>query len=244
MIEFLCPNGHRIRCHATHAGRAARCPKCGVKFRVPESEDLETLEPIESDSGISRPDFTDSDFGRSPPSGLSQATDEQIEFLCPNGHRLHGSTRLQGRPGQCPECGSRFRIPTYEEVPMEEPAEQGLGLGRVDGEDSSPGQGHALGMLASGKPFAQATPSHWAMSQLIERLWQHRPSGSILELQVLEGETLAVDRFLPKLSQETGQCVFLIKDGEASLALIAVPWDSVKRARLHGLKDVPQELSE
>ena len=38
MIEFLCPNGHRIRCQAEQAGRAAKCPRCGVKFRVPEAD--------------------------------------------------------------------------------------------------------------------------------------------------------------------------------------------------------------
>lgn len=244
VIEFLCPNGHRIRCQATHAGRAARCPKCGIKFRVPESEDLETLEPIDSDSKISRPDFTDSDFGQASNPALNPFSEEQIEFLCPNGHRLHGSTQLQGRSGQCPECGSRFRIPTYEEVPAEEPAEQELGLGRVDGGDSSAGRSHELGLLPSAQSIGSTSMAGNNMALLVERLWQYRPAGSILDLEVLNEEAVTVDRFLPKLSQETGQCVFLVKDGESSLTLIAVSWDSVKRAHLRGLTDVPQELSE
>ena len=36
MIEFLCPNGHRIRCQAVQVGRAGKCPRCGVKFRIPK----------------------------------------------------------------------------------------------------------------------------------------------------------------------------------------------------------------
>lgn len=36
MIEFLCPNSHRIRCSDDQAGQKAKCPKCGVKFIIPE----------------------------------------------------------------------------------------------------------------------------------------------------------------------------------------------------------------
>jgi hypothetical protein len=35
VIEFLCPNNHKIRCPDDQAGRAAKCPKCGVKFLIP-----------------------------------------------------------------------------------------------------------------------------------------------------------------------------------------------------------------
>jgi hypothetical protein len=35
VIEFLCPNNHRIKCTDDQAGRAAKCPKCGVKFIIP-----------------------------------------------------------------------------------------------------------------------------------------------------------------------------------------------------------------
>lgn len=35
MIEFLCPNNHKIRCSDDRAGLEAKCPKCGVKFLIP-----------------------------------------------------------------------------------------------------------------------------------------------------------------------------------------------------------------
>jgi hypothetical protein len=35
VIEFLCPNNHKIRCTDDQAGRAAKCPKCGEKFVIP-----------------------------------------------------------------------------------------------------------------------------------------------------------------------------------------------------------------
>jgi hypothetical protein len=37
--------------------------------------------------------------------------EETFLFLCPQGHRLQGPTRLSGKIGRCPHCQSRFEIP-------------------------------------------------------------------------------------------------------------------------------------
>ncbi len=139
MIDFLCPNGHRIRCQAEQVGRAAKCPRCGVKFRVPEPADQGGSEAATSDSKVSRPEFTDSGIASLKVSAPGEGVQPggQIEFLCPSGHRLHGPASLQGKPGQCPDCGSRFRIPTYEDIPGEEEAASQISLGRVDGREGS-----------------------------------------------------------------------------------------------------------
>lgn len=50
--------------------------------------------------------------------------EEQIVFLCPNGHKLNGPARMQGKAGQCPECGAKFRIPSYEEEEEAAPGEE------------------------------------------------------------------------------------------------------------------------
>ena len=50
-----------------------------------------------------------------PPPGM-------IVFLCPSGHRLNGPAKLQGKAGQCPHCGAKFRIPLQD--PDEEAAYQ------------------------------------------------------------------------------------------------------------------------
>jgi hypothetical protein len=57
--------------------------------------------------------------GKQSAAAPSAAKEEQIEFLCPNGHHLHGPASLQGKAGECPECGSRFRIPIIEEPEAE-----------------------------------------------------------------------------------------------------------------------------
>jgi hypothetical protein len=114
VLQFFCPNGHKIHCPEDQAGRAAKCPKCGVAFKVPTLEQLAPDKPVTAGtaSGIGRP------LGEAASaSGKSSAKKEpQIEFLCPNGHRLHGPASMQGHAGQCPECGSKFRIPNYDEL--------------------------------------------------------------------------------------------------------------------------------
>jgi len=41
VIEFLCPNNHKIRCSDDQAGQKAKCPKCGVKFIIPTNGSAE-----------------------------------------------------------------------------------------------------------------------------------------------------------------------------------------------------------
>lgn len=34
-ITILCPNGHKLTCPDSLAGKAGKCPECGMKFRIP-----------------------------------------------------------------------------------------------------------------------------------------------------------------------------------------------------------------
>ncbi|MGA2254491.1 MAG: hypothetical protein ABSG53_07515, partial [Thermoguttaceae bacterium] len=128
MIEFLCPEGHKIRCPAEKAGRPAKCPKCGVGFRIPTIEELGLGESTVADSSLAGEEVTNvpavppslSGIGNQSAVRTNPAKERQIEFLCPNGHHLHGPASLQGRAGECPECSSRFRIPTID-APEAEP---------------------------------------------------------------------------------------------------------------------------
>ena len=112
-FQFLCPNGHKIRCSEDREGKPAKCPRCGVKFRVPQPS--EPGAPQQDSAGNDRPSSThleslsieDSPETAGVAAGPATAED-QIEFLCPNNHLLHGPVGLQGEAGECPECGSRF----------------------------------------------------------------------------------------------------------------------------------------
>jgi DNA-directed RNA polymerase subunit RPC12/RpoP len=262
VIEFLCPNGHRIRCQDEQVGRAAKCPRCGVKFRVPDPSDTGVSEPVGSDSKVLPPEFTDSGIsGRKlPASGGGEPREPLIEFLCPNGHRLHGPASLQGKSGQCPECGSRFRIPTYEDVSAEEKAESGIILGRIEGRGGSDVGVPAVADAAPNMPprgnhvlseedaapttiSSRVTPTQ-DMAALFARLWDLRPKDAPLKLRLRDGETIIPHEFLRKLSLQTRQGVFTMKDADGTTSLVVVAWDAVARVTIRGLKELPKELAE
>ena len=74
-------------------GRGVKCPKCDASFRVPDPRRLST----------------------------GAASSDEIEFLCPNGHKLSGPANLQGKAGKCHHCEARFIIPDYSQ--NEDPSE-------------------------------------------------------------------------------------------------------------------------
>jgi hypothetical protein len=217
VIEFLCPKGHRIRCAEELAGRTARCPKCGIKFRIPDAASANASPLAGASSDVSLPQLTNSAIGPPlPEEGSGSGRDLQIEFLCPHGHRLHGSATLQGKAGQCPECGARFRIPSYEEVSQSEAVEGGIALGRTDG--------HPLASVFS-------------------KLWGEKPSGATVELHLSDGQTLVPQRYAEPLSRQS-HGVFAVAEPAGTHTLTVVAWDSVVRVEVRGVESLPKEMSE
>ena len=249
MIEFLCPNGHRIQCREEQAGRAGKCPRCGAIFRIPgptePSESTAARTAENAASVVAKP--------KSPPppaaATVAAAPDEPlIEFLCPNGHRLHGPANLQGRPGQCPACGTRFRIPTYEDVDEEENAEVDLGVGRADGTSGSAsalpiGEEIAVPEVAGLSNHPASRPTRHPMAALFARLWNDRPPGSTVEVFLEDGATIRPDRFAPAMSQNS-HAVFAVAEPSGGFVLSAVAWASVVRVEVHGVTRLPDEMRE
>ncbi len=224
-IEFLCPNGHPIRCAEEQGGRAAKCPKCGVKFRVPRPEEL-------SGEGLTR----------AAPLAVSSAAapaEPQIEFLCPNGHRLFGPARLQGRPGQCPECGAKFRIPSYEEILDEDqtPAEQDLI--QVSRQDEQSATGLVLEEPPQTEPLWDETME--GIGPLLVRLWQRKTENVILELELEDGSTLRPDRFLPASASGT-HGLFATEEPDGTYTLTALAWNAIRRVQLRRLPGLPSDF--
>jgi hypothetical protein len=204
---------------------------------VPDPAEPEVSEAVGSDSGVSRPEFTDSEASsrKLPAIGGVEPKERPIEFLCPSGHRLHGPASLQGKPGECPECGSRFRIPTYGDVSAEEEAAREIVLGRID---DRAGSG-----LTTINPSDRGVPGQ-AMAALFTRLWDTRPDGATVELRLRDGEAIVPYQFLKKLSQQSRQGVFAVKEPDGSVAIVVVAWDAVARATVRGLGELPKDLAD
>ena len=222
VIRFLCPNGHQIHCSEDRAGKAAKCPKCGVKFQIPEVSDIDV-------SGSSESLLAVSDSGASlPPVGPGpvEPAEEQIEFLCPNGHHLQGPASLQGQPGQCPECGANFRVPTYEEEEQAKGTTQQINVTGVT-DDDNPG----ITLDVAGRPPVD----------LFLKLWAEKSHDAVIELHFSDGQTIVPDHFAEKLSQGS-HGVFGTQESDGTLTLVAVAWESITRMIARGVKRLPDEM--
>lgn len=249
MIEFLCPNGHRIRCSEDRAGKPAKCPKCSVKFLIPTLEEIRAAQTGEPGAHAS--------FSRDR---------SRIQFLCPNGHRLFGSTELQGRPGQCPECGVRFRIPIIEELTDNE-AVEAIPLNTAPEPSSSPqlATGTGLGDSAivpessihlelysprstgdSRTPdsfFAQAESAKESnLGEIFQRIWATRSAGNIVQVQLEDGQTLKILQYRSLPQNSAQYAAFVVDDSAFGAGLVVIPWRSIRMIHVSNAKDFPSQL--
>ena len=250
VIQFLCPNGHKIHCPDDRAGKPAKCPKCAAKFRVPEIEAEE--EQGEEPGG-------DDDGGPQVGAAPEATAEEQIEFLCPNGHRLHGPASLQGKAGECPECGSRFRVPSYDEVPdvEEQQPEQQISITDSDDlvtlQEAQADSGGSSGRIAGGSGASSSSvglagpstagPKPHPLAGLLAKLWAAKPQEAVVELHQNGGEKIVPQHFFNSFSSGS-HGLFAVEEDDGTYTLIATAWDSIQRLQFRCLKRLPDSLHE
>ncbi len=192
--------------------------------------------------------------------------DDVIAFLCPNGHELTGPSSLQGKPGQCPHCGEKFRIPHYddddiEEVqqPIEVVDQEDIEVTGVDPEQVPDGFSEvpvAEGGFGGPEihvdddvvepvvlPSLPAPGEGSAIAAIFTFLWDHRGPDGIVEIFIKEGELLTPTWYAPELSHQS-HGVFAVEAADESYTITTIPWDSVTRVALRKVDQLPDDTFE
>jgi hypothetical protein len=247
MIKFLCPNGHQLSAPENLAGKPGKCPKCNTAFVVPTPEEEE---PQPEATPVEVPAAAAPAPAAAPPqpaigmgSGKGKSsTKEVFVFLCPNGHKLNGPPSLKGKPGQCPHCGAKFRIPADDdlEAPAEISPEEASGT--PSGAFVFPGmQEQQIEEVYDAVEYEDAPdppPAEFhAMSYILGRLWDRKAEGTELEIYLSEGEIVGPDLFCESLScREYG--VFANVETDGSYAITVIPWSAVRKVAVRKMPEL------
>ncbi len=234
-IEFMCPNGHPLSAPEDRAGKPGKCPKCQTAFVVPELEEDED------------------DLGATEAVAVRESDPNVFVFLCPNGHKLNGPPTLKGKPGQCPHCHAKFRIPDDEED-LDEAEEASsaadipLGTipaaGEVDEtipvEEVLTAAEYEEPMLVGPSP-PPPTCGH-PVGDFILRLLNVASDDDVkIELRTSDGETFVFDMMSADLSDAV-YGVFAVKGGREDYSVVSVSWDAVTVANVKHLAELPAEF--
>jgi DNA-directed RNA polymerase subunit RPC12/RpoP len=232
-LEFNCPNGHRIVCQEDLAGRDAKCPKCGVAFRIPNSSG-EIAVKLAGLAGGPVPVTATGAPGESSLNNLGAPRplpENSIVFLCPNGHRLNGPARLQGQAGQCPHCGAKFLVPIISETEQ------------VEEVDLASIADRELGPLDAGVDPATMRQSAHSLCQLMRKLWEEKQQGAVIELHLEGGAMLVPDWFDERLSRQS-HGLFASQAADGTVTMTVVAWDQVSRVVVRNVEGLPEGMFE
>lgn len=274
MIKFQCPNGHPLTTTDDRAGTAAKCPKCQMPLVVPMASangnppaaGSSTKQAAGSSKTQASSSGMRSDSGKSNAPSPAPSPD-LIVFLCPNGHKLNGPSRLRGKAGQCPHCGAKFRIPEEDDTEdiedFEEVEEQPMAASmteeefaaeeveEVDIEEITEFEEEPDEDLDELEPFEEAPPTvidaflspvvegiH-PYASIISQIWSAKEPGQAIDLYLQKGEIFSPELFAESLSQPL-YGVFGRREKEGGgHTLIMLPWDNITRIEVRHVKQVP-----
>jgi hypothetical protein len=231
-LEFNCPNGHRIVCQDELAGRDAKCPKCGVAFRIPATSGAPAVRLAGVAGGAAPVTATGSPGESSLNNPVARPPAENtIVFLCPNGHRLNAPARMQGQAGQCPHCSAKFLIPNMSETEQ------------VEEVDLASIADRELGPLDAGVDPALQRSAINPLCQLMRTLWNEKQQGGVVELHLKGGTMLVPDWFDERLSRQS-HGLFASQSADGTVTMTAVAWDKVARVVVRNVEGLPEGLFE
>jgi hypothetical protein len=163
-----------------------------------------------------------------------ESAEDLIAFLCPNGHRLTGPARLQGKPGECPHCGEKFRIPFIGEP------QPFVGIQTGGPADDS----EALPMPEdTGNYHMRYSSSAPAICTLLRKLWDEKEHGAVIELHLDGGAMLVPDWFDEHHSCDS-HGLFANQAADGTITMTAVAWSSIHRVIVRNIEGMPEGMFE
>ncbi len=227
------------------SGKSAKCPKCKAVFQVPSSDEAAT----ESDAdAVTKEEVVDK---------KAKESEDTIVFLCPNGHELHGPSRLQGKAGKCPHCGSKFQIPIYdeeepeefpeEEIPHGEPVAQG-DVDRLDTKevvqvpDAEALSVEDIVLIEEGATLPPPLPGEvHELATHFTWLWNQREHGAELALHFKNGdEPFRPSMFALRRSQGP-YGLFAVEESDGTFTITTIAWDEISRIVLSKAEDIDDD---
>jgi hypothetical protein len=144
-----------------------------------------------------RPDL----FSDDPPGSAAAegSTSDIIVFYCPSGHKLNAPARLQGKAGQCPHCGEKFQIPSYEEDQIEEAVEE------VDDDDMLPASGSVQQQLAELEEIEEFPETHEELDEIQDEIVDINVEADFDELPLADEVDGVVGPATPRRDHPLGQ---------------------------------------
>ena len=239
-IQFMCPNGHTLSAPDHHAGKEGKCPKSDSEFLVPELEEFAAAVEEEDESAEIPTEVTSE----------TPAKEDQIVFLCPNGHKLSGPSSLKGKPGQCPHCDSKFVIPSDDDE--EEDEEEEVAEEPVEAEEVPLGTPVDESEIVSDDlveeiseadivedPIAPPIDGAHQMGAIFYQLNSVLDEDRVIELLLEDGEKIIAHKISLTLSQSDYAVLAHIDEDEAT-SIVTVPWSDVKRATIRKVTELPE----
>lgn len=240
-ITILCPNNHKLTCPDSLAGKAGKCPHCGAKFKIPgpavEAPAAAAATPAAETSAPAPGPAAPAPAAAAPPppairtyeaEGDAPPGDDDILFLCPEGHHLCGPATLAGETGTCPVCQVKFIVPSPEEAV--EPQEPELQLAQLLAAAEAP-QGFSFSGGEEGAPRG--------IGALFAELWKYRALGSAIELHLGEGRVVVPGGFAPE-SAGLSHGLFTVSEPNGAVTLSVIGWNTVERINVRSVQNLPR----
>lgn len=223
MIEFFCPNGHRIRVDASLAGKSGPCSKCGVRVTIPSASTSaeSAAKPFEPTPEPSEPAPI---FSESLPEPPSEEQDNPLAFdvpLAPTTGMPLTDMPLTDMPLEAPfvEVPTAVAEPSPD-VPVPPPAADDLfGVQTTDASADAP----------------------WHPSaDLVARLWAEREHGGVVEVHHADG--VIVPNWYDVTWSRGTHGVFGSQAADGTVTITALAWDAVKKVIVRGVKTLPADM--